>query len=471
MALICLGMAEQGEPMLSKTPGRAIRRPIIVATVLLCALVVGGGLFPSLIGTASGMSALSGHGNARTSSGPSAFLGYNVSFTETGLPYHTAWSVTFNGVVHGASRGTITVPEVPNGTYAWNVTSFATLYPTPSSGNITVAGGLQNQPIAFATLPGRYTVTFTETGLPFGTAWGVTFNSSFYASAGYMGTVTINNVVNGNYSWNVSSFVGLTPTPPSGSIMVNGANFRQAITFAAPPGTYTVTFDENGLPFGTTWTVTFNGVNHASTFGGIITINAVGNGSYPWNTSITAGLYPHPPSGNLGVNGGPVTQTVNFTASLNLFTVTFSETGLFGTAWSVTFNNAVYKSAAYGGNIVIDNVTNGSYAWNVTPVSGYTATPPSGSLTVNGNNAAQAIVFTAITGVYAVTFTELGLAPGTTWSVTFNGSTSSSATAIIGVGSFVDGNYSFSVGSVTGYTSAPSSGTVTVSRTGLLHNP
>jgi hypothetical protein len=63
---------------------------------------------------------------------------------------------------------------------------------------------------------------------------------------------------------------------------------------------------------------------------------------------------------------------------------------------------------------------------------------------------------------YAVTFTESGLASGTSWSVTFNGSTQSSTGTSIQY-SVPNGTYSYTVGSVSGYTVSPSSGSVTVS--------
>ncbi len=62
---------------------------------------------------------------------------------------------------------------------------------------------------------------------------------------------------------------------------------------------------------------------------------------------------------------------------------------------------------------------------------------------------------------YSVTFTESGLSTGTSWSVTLNGNLESSTGTSISF-SEPDGAYSYSVGSVSGYTSSPSSGTVTV---------
>ncbi|MGC9137644.1 MAG: S53 family peptidase, partial [Thermoplasmata archaeon] len=80
------------------------------------------------------------------------------------------------------------------------------------------------------------------------------------------------------------------------------------------------------------------------------------------------------------------------------------------------------------------------YAWNFTQI-------------VKGSSSTPA--------TYTVTFTESGLPSGTSWSVTLAGSTKSSTTNTITF-SEPNGSYSFSVGTVTGYTASPSSGTINV---------
>jgi YVTN family beta-propeller protein len=62
---------------------------------------------------------------------------------------------------------------------------------------------------------------------------------------------------------------------------------------------------------------------------------------------------------------------------------------------------------------------------------------------------------------YSVTFTESGLPSGTTWSVTLNGTTESSTTDTITF-SVPNGTYSYSIGSVSGYTASNLNGSVTV---------
>jgi len=63
---------------------------------------------------------------------------------------------------------------------------------------------------------------------------------------------------------------------------------------------------------------------------------------------------------------------------------------------------------------------------------------------------------------YVVTFTESGLQTGTSWSISLNGTSQSSTTSSI---SFQEpnGTYSFTVGSIAGYSASPPSGSLTVS--------
>ena len=69
------------------------------------------------------------------------------------------------------------------------------------------------------------------------------------------------------------------------------------------------------------------------------------------------------------------------------------------------------------------------------------------------------VTFSQVT--YSVTFTETGLASGTSWSVTLAGTARSSTTTSI-VFSEPNGTYSFSIGAVNGYTVSPASGHSTV---------
>ncbi|MEM0098698.1 MAG: protease pro-enzyme activation domain-containing protein [Thermoplasmata archaeon] len=139
-------------------------------------------------------------------------------------------------------------------------------------------------------------------------------------------------------------------------------------------------------------------------------------------------------------------------------TVTFEESGLAaGTTWSVTFNGVQHSSTT--STISFTNIPLGNYTYTVSPIAGYRAVP-SGTITVSGNSTVQ-ISFIAVPTSFTVTFTESGLAAGTTWSVTFNGVQYTSTTSTIIITGIPAGTYSYTIQNVSGYT-APGTATITV---------
>ena len=143
------------------------------------------------------------------------------------------------------------------------------------------------------------------------------------------------------------------------------------------------------------------------------------------------------------------------------YVLTFAQTGLpSGASWEVTLNGTARSST---NSTVTFAEVNGTYGFSIGSVAGYTADPSSGSLTISGANASQAISFVAVVvhPDYAVTFTENGLPTATSWTVTLNATAHTSTNATVGF-TEQNGTFSFSVGAVTGYTVAPSSGSIIV---------
>ncbi|MGC8701331.1 MAG: DUF7619 domain-containing protein, partial [Thermoplasmata archaeon] len=136
-------------------------------------------------------------------------------------------------------------------------------------------GKNMNQTITFtANSTKTYTITFTESSLPEGTSWSVTLNGVTKIST--TNTITFNKP-NGTYSYTVAtSNREYAPIQYSGSFSVNGSNMTINIKFILV--TYSIIFTESGLPSGTTWSVTLNGVIHNSTTNMIIFSEP--NGSY-----------------------------------------------------------------------------------------------------------------------------------------------------------------------------------------------
>ncbi len=324
----------------------------------------------------------------------------NVSFSVavSGL-YGSVTSVEwfFGNNVTGSTTGVNTtyIYKVA-GTYTAHavVTTTSSLYgnSTYPSNNVTIS--------VFT----GYAVTFTESGLASGTGWNVTLNNVTHSST--TGTITFTEV-NGTYSYTVANVTGYTVTPSVGNVTVNGKAVVVNVTFTpvVTPSKYTVTFMESGLASGTSWSVTLSGKTQSSTTG-TITFTEV-NGTYSYTVANVSGYTVSPLSGSVTVNGKAVAANVTFTPTPK-YTVTFTESGLAsGTSWSVTLSGKTQSSTT--GTITFTEV-NGTYSYTVANVSGYTVSPLSGSVKVNGTNASVSVTFKSTTTTTATSSSTIILA-------------------------------------------------------------
>ncbi|HTW77127.1 MAG TPA: hypothetical protein VMG14_05110, partial [Thermoplasmata archaeon] len=121
---------------------------------------------------------------------------------------------------------------------------------------------------------------------------------------------------------------------------------------------------------------------------------ALANGSYSYTIGTVTGFVATPASGTFSVMGMAVDTPISFAAiPVTTYTVTFTESGLpSGTSWSVTLNG-VTKTAAAGSSIVFTGVANGTVSYSIGAVSGYSASPSTGSVTVQGANKAVSVSF------------------------------------------------------------------------------
>jgi len=164
--------------------------------------------------------------------------------------------------------------------------------------------------------------------------------------------------------------------------------------------TYPVTFRENGLPSGTNWSLTLRNVSNRSSSSSISFLEP--NGTFPYTVPGIPGwhLVSFPRLGSLTVNGTPLTELVNWTATT--YSVTFSERGLStGTVWSVTL--AGVPRSTNTSTIAFAEV-NDSYSFSVGTPTGYSVQPSSGWFSINGSNLTRTLTFTR-----TVPMTFLGL--------------------------------------------------------------
>lgn len=63
---------------------------------------------------------------------------YSVTFTESGLPTGTSWTVIFNGNTYSSTTSSITIQSIAPGTYSYSVGTVQNYTMTPSSGSVIV---------------------------------------------------------------------------------------------------------------------------------------------------------------------------------------------------------------------------------------------------------------------------------------------------------------------------------------------
>ncbi len=142
------------------------------------------------------------------------------------------------------------------------------------------------------------------------------------------------------------------------------------------------------------------------------------------------------------------------------YVLSFNESGLpSGANWSVSVNGTSQNSTNSSISFIEPN---GTYAWALTPIPGYT-TSWNGSAVVNGTNVTVNVPFSAVT--YPVTFDETGLPGGSLWSVVLNYGYQETANSSL-VFEEPNGTYDWTVGPEAGYTTQWS-GTVAVDATNV----
>ncbi len=267
-------------------------------------------------------------------------------------------------VINGTSDSTVaSIPVGTSPTAATYDTANGCLYVADSgSANVTVIN----------TNPSLYSVAFSESGLPSATSWTTTLDGVSEESTTKKISFT---EPNGTFDYSVSNADGGTG---SGSITVSGATAGATIAF------HKVAFSEKGLVAGTDWNVTTNGDQVSSTSSEIVFYLTSGTYLY----SAGAGPTYHTLVGSYAVSNAQKTVSLKFKEVT--FAVVFKEKGLAKkTFWQVTFAGATIVS---NNTTITFDVVNGTYSFSVS-ASGYSASPASGSITVQGAKVSKTIDF------------------------------------------------------------------------------
>jgi len=347
-----------------------------------------------------------------------------TNFTESSLSPGLAWGVTvyssttpsgFSEVFSNTSSqyGTVSTYLI-NGTFFYN-SVVGSAYFHPNGSEFNVSGTEQIIQVHF---PSLYNVTFSVTGFVSPVVWNLNANnvnySIIFTNSSSSSTMTA-YLPNGTYNYTFSA----TSLPSIvSSFTVSGSAIQVPIAILSA---YLLTFSETGLVNGTLWYVLLNGRYHFSS-NSTVQI-AEFNGTY--NYSVAASGYVAVPSnGTVTVSGKPTLITIKFTPTQITYSLTFSETGLpVGTTWSLIISGSTKYTTL---NSITVQEPNGTYYYQVS-ATGYSATPQSGIIVMKGSPLVENITFslTPPTFSYTVAFSESGLQPGTSWSVTLSNITNS----------------------------------------------
>ncbi|MGA8275926.1 MAG: hypothetical protein WB852_06505 [Thermoplasmata archaeon] len=420
---------------------------------------------------------------------------YPITFTEQGLPTGVNWSVIVanDSTVQtgGDTSGHSIVVNEADGNWGFQVPY---VYPptTPgfrpthidwngknvssTGGNVTLNGAPTSVQITFVELTPnatRYPVYFTETNLAPGTLWTVTVaNRSDVATTNSSTTQTL-IVWEKDGKWGfTASAVGYHFDRTQGFFTVNNASASVAVDFEY---LYRITFEETGLPLPYDpprgWNVSVATENPLETNGsstGSSLVLEEPNGTWGYLANAGPEYHFNRTLADITIAGSDVTVSVVFDL---LTESTFEESGLLpGTAWPLEVHG--FDGASWNNNsTVIKNFfeTNGTWGYvignattlNATGVltkyhvvrtewNGTEAQGPGGNYTVDGANITIHIEFLPLPYL-PITFTEVGLPSGTTWSVTMRNVSNSTGAPDPILFREQAGLYGFSAGAAGGY--------------------
>ena len=399
----------------------------------------------------------------------------NITFTETGLPTGTAWSVhlvsSLTRVGVNTTSATSSMTLGVDRTAWWPDYNFSFTVGVVSGFAPNVTGGYvasnASSVVDFSFTPdGLYLVTVWEHGLPTGTNWSVLLgNATTNRTQSGTGSSFSFLEPNGTYQYRIGPVAGWTAAPSSGTVLINGSGSSLTVLWGEV-GSYTVSFVESGLPNGTSWSVTILGANGSTRTSWTSTIDFTEpNGTYAYTIPRMAGWVTGSSNGTFTVAGAALLVPISWVQIVS-YPITFIEHGLLanGTPWLVSLPGSVTSAAnltATGTSIVFSE-PNGTYTFEIAPIDAYGVreydpSPASGNVTIAGAAAGISVGFTLAAGFYPITFTEAGLPVGANWSVALGGQAYGASGTTLAVPE-LNGSYFYTVGGPTGYSASPSSG-------------
>ena len=198
-----------------------------------------------------------------------------------------------------------------------------------------------------------------------------------------------------NESYTIDPMVYYNTYRTSGPIGPIGSGLRSDITFK-----------ESGLPSGTPWSATLDGVFQSATSNSITFSEPIGK--YYYSIGSVDHYSVSPESGTVSVSGTSQAIALAYTQN-SMYAVNFTESGLpSGTSWNVTLSGNTVSSSS---NSITFSEYDGTYSYSIGKMNGYTISPLGGSVTVNNGIQKKYIAFTGSQpslGHVAVSYMGLG---------------------------------------------------------------
>jgi YVTN family beta-propeller protein len=188
------------------------------------------------------------------------YIPWGLWFYADGLPNGVTYNVSIPGSNRTGSNASYVFFGVHDGYYPYAISAPTGWAATPASGVATVDGMNVTVDVNFSAVAvPDYAVTFVASGLPSGTDWSVQLNGVNQSTSTDRDNFLVSN---GSYAYVVGPPGNYTVTPSSGNVSVAGSNISVNLTFITEgfPGTYPVSFSEEGLPAGSNWSVTATNV-------------------------------------------------------------------------------------------------------------------------------------------------------------------------------------------------------------------
>ena len=458
-------------------------KPRSLAVVVLALLVL------------SALSAAPGSARALPSPNAAAPPAYE-DFAESGLPADTHWTIDLNGASltsndsvidtagPGTSCGAITAAFcLPNGTYLvqFPPTDGYVVSPSTSSSAMTeewlTVAGPTLVTVAFVPVATTTTLSFNESGLPYGDTWEVTLDSIQFTSGteGPGGGSNLTVVVGaGPWSYSIGipkACYGASeycPDVPFGSTGATGFAVvgAQPLNLSVP--FFSVTVNQTGLngttPFNATiGNETINGTPSGGerAFVHVPEFSGLPNGVYPYHGSPVAGFVA--PAGTVRIHGQDLVLTLVYVppGQLHTYSVKLHEDTLARrTRGGATLDGVL--SCTTTGALTFSTVAPGDHWFQVGGVPGKIPTVPFGEILVVGHSVSRGVEF--VKAKFSVSFAETGLQENAngkvpSWSARIGGHAGSTRQGSLTF-QVANGTYTYRVAAPMGY-----AGTVTGSET------